>query len=57
MCEYTSLNPEIFSHSQGEAMTRVGQSVPRIDAIDKVTSRAAYVGDLEVPSMVLAFAR
>ena len=33
-------------------MTTVGQSVPRIDGIDKVTGRAAYVGDLEVPGMV-----
>ena len=33
-------------------MTTVGKSVPRIDAIDKVTGRAAYVGDLEVPGML-----
>ena len=33
-------------------MTTVGQPVPRIDAYDKVTGRAAYVGDLEIPSMV-----
>ena len=33
-------------------MTTVGQPVPRIDAYDKVTGRAAYVGDLEIPGMV-----
>jgi len=30
----------------------IGVSVPRIDALDKVTGRAAYVGDLEVPGML-----
>ena len=33
-------------------MTTVGQPVPRIDAYDKVTGRASYVGDLEIPGMV-----
>ena len=33
-------------------MDTIGQSVPRIDALDKVTGRAAYVGDLEVPGML-----
>ena len=33
-------------------MDTIGTSVPRIDAIDKVTGRAAYVGDLEVPGML-----
>ena len=33
-------------------MTTVGKPVPRIDALDKVTGRAAYVGDLEIPGMV-----
>ncbi len=28
-------------------MDIIGVSVPRIDAVDKVTGRAAYVGDLE----------
>ena len=29
-------------------MDIIGVSVPRIDGVDKVTGRAAYVGDLEV---------
>ena len=33
-------------------MDIIGVSVPRIDAIDKVTGRAAYVGDLEVSGML-----
>lgn len=33
-------------------MDTIGKSVPRIDALDKVTGRAAYVGDLEVPGML-----
>ena len=33
-------------------MNTVGKPVPRIDALDKVTGRAAYVGDLEIPGMV-----
>ena len=33
-------------------MTTVGLPVPRLDAYDKVTGRAAYVGDLEIPGMV-----
>ena len=31
-------------------MTTVGQSVARIDAIDKVTGWTAYVSDLDVPN-------
>ena len=33
-------------------MDIIGVSVPRIDAVDKVTGRAAYVGDLEVSGML-----
>ncbi len=33
-------------------MDAVGVSVPRLDAIEKVTGRAIYVGDLKVPGMV-----
>ena len=33
-------------------MDTIGKSIPRIDALDKVTGRAAYVGDLEVPGML-----
>ena len=33
-------------------MEIIGVSVPRIDAVDKVTGRAAYVGDLEVSGML-----
>ena len=33
-------------------MDIIGVSVPRIDAIDKVTGRATYVGDLEVSGML-----
>ena len=32
-------------------MDPIGKSVPRQDALDKVTGRVAYVGDLEVPGM------
>src|SRR5262245_55903609 len=32
----------------------VGTSVPRIDAVEKVTGRARYVTDLEVPGMLHA---
>ncbi|HEX7229444.1 MAG TPA: hypothetical protein VF452_03550, partial [Candidatus Binatia bacterium] len=30
----------------------VGQSIPRVDGVDKVTGRAKYTGDLLVPGMV-----
>jgi CO/xanthine dehydrogenase Mo-binding subunit len=30
----------------------VGSSVPRVDGIDKVTGRAKYVADLEIPGMI-----
>ena len=30
----------------------VGQSIPRVDGVDKVTGRAKYTGDLIVPGMV-----
>jgi len=33
-------------------MDIIGVSVPRIDGVDKVTGRAAYVGDLEVSGML-----
>ena len=33
-------------------MDSVGVSVPRIDGMDKVTGRATYVGDMEVPGML-----
>ena len=34
--------------------TVVGQSVPRLDAIDKVTGRARYVSDMALPGMLEA---
>ena len=30
----------------------VGNSVPRVDGVDKVTGRAKYVADLSVPGMI-----
>src|SRR5574341_1594190 len=30
----------------------VGQSVPRVDGVDKVTGRARYAGDLIIPGMI-----
>src|SRR6185369_18058853 len=30
----------------------VGQSIPRVDGVDKVTGRAKYTGDLLVPGMI-----
>ena len=33
-------------------MESIGVSIPRIDGVDKVTGRAAYVGDLEVAGML-----
>ncbi len=35
-------------------MDTVGVSVSRLDAVEKVTGRATYVGDLAVPGMVHA---
>ncbi|MBI4272040.1 MAG: xanthine dehydrogenase family protein molybdopterin-binding subunit [Candidatus Rokubacteria bacterium] len=40
--------------SAGERLRVVGQSVPRIDALEKVTGRARYVTDLELPGMLYA---
>ena len=34
----------------------VGRSVPRVDGLDKVTGRARYVSDLELPGMLHALA-
>ena len=36
------------------ALRVVGRSVPRTDAVDKVTGRARYVTDLELPGMAHA---
>ncbi|MCC6627175.1 MAG: xanthine dehydrogenase family protein molybdopterin-binding subunit [Chloroflexi bacterium] len=36
------------------ATTVVGQSVARVDALDKVTGRAQYTGDMKVPGMLHA---
>src|SRR5690242_6622898 len=30
----------------------VGQSVPRVDGVDKVTGKAKYTGDLLIPGMI-----
>ena len=35
-------------------METIGTSVPRLDAVEKVTGQATYVGDLKVPGMVHA---
>jgi CO/xanthine dehydrogenase Mo-binding subunit/aerobic-type carbon monoxide dehydrogenase small subunit (CoxS/CutS family) len=40
--------------SQAGALRVVGRSVPRTDAVEKVTGRARYVTDLEVPGMAHA---
>ena len=32
--------------------THVGKPVPRIDALDKVTGKAVYCGDIELPGML-----
>ena len=33
-------------------MRAVGSSLPRIDAVDKVTGRAIYAGDIDLPGQV-----
>jgi CO/xanthine dehydrogenase Mo-binding subunit/aerobic-type carbon monoxide dehydrogenase small subunit (CoxS/CutS family) len=38
----------------GNALRVVGRSVPRSDAVDKVTGRARYVTDMELPGMAHA---
>ncbi|WP_179131495.1 xanthine dehydrogenase family protein molybdopterin-binding subunit [Candidatus Entotheonella palauensis] len=35
-------------------MQTVGTSVPRLDAVDKVTGRATYTGDIQLPGMAYA---
>ncbi|HEY7711738.1 MAG TPA: xanthine dehydrogenase family protein molybdopterin-binding subunit, partial [Candidatus Entotheonella sp.] len=35
-------------------METIGVSVPRLDAVEKVTGQATYVGDLKVPGMLHA---
>ncbi len=39
---------------QKETYTVIGKSVPRVDAIEKVTGRAKYAGDLYLPGTVYA---
>ncbi len=33
-------------------MTAIGQSIPRIDALGKVTGTAPYPGDIDMPSQL-----
>jgi CO/xanthine dehydrogenase Mo-binding subunit len=40
--------------SQPRSLLVVGRSVPRVDAVEKVTGRARYVSDLVLPGMVHA---
>lgn len=35
-----------------ETLSSVGKRIPKIDAVDKVTGRAAYIQDLKVPGML-----
>src|ERR687897_2972451 len=37
-----------------QALKYVGQSVPRVDGIEKVTGKAKFLGDLNVPGMLHA---
>ncbi len=40
--------------SDGEPMSVVGQSPPRIDAVERVTGAARYTGDVKLPGMAYA---
>jgi CO/xanthine dehydrogenase Mo-binding subunit len=35
-----------------QALKYVGQSVPRVDGVEKVTGQAKFLGDLAVPGML-----
>ena len=35
-----------------QSLRYVGQSVPRVDGIEKVTGQARFLGDLVVPGML-----
>ena len=35
-----------------QALKYVGQSVPRVDGIEKVTGKAKFLGDLVIPGML-----
>src|SRR5215471_18899517 len=35
-------------------MTTVGKATPRIDALERVTGRATYTGDVKLPGMLYA---
>jgi CO/xanthine dehydrogenase Mo-binding subunit len=41
-----------FMNTVQKVYSVVGSSVPRVDGIDKVTGRAKYVADLEIPGMI-----
>src|SRR5258708_34527992 len=39
-------------HTNGDGPHQIGRSVPRVDALDKVTGRAMYTADLHLPGTV-----
>lgn len=40
--------------TERDPMTTVGQAVPRVDALERVTGRAQYTGDIQLPDMLYA---
>ena len=40
--------------SAGGALNVVGKRGPNIDAVERVTGRAKYTGDIEIPGMLVA---
>src|SRR5919202_1508277 len=45
----TEAKPTTNGHTNG--LHQIGRSVPRIDALEKVTGRAKYTADLHLPGM------
>ena len=41
-------------HDKKETFHTVGQAIPRVDGVEKVTGRAIYTADMKLPGMLLA---
>ncbi len=46
------LKPAAQDSGQGSQFSSVGVSIPRVDAVDKVTGRATYTADISLPNMI-----
>src|SRR5258707_11032436 len=44
----------VADQRRGWAMKTVGHATPRIDAVERVTGRAKYTGDVQLPGMLYA---